>query len=152
MSSVVCRKLCEHLSLSKAMGLWAGWTGFDSWQRQEIFIFCTASRLALRADPASCPMGTGDTLMPGGKAAGVWSQLLTSIYCQGWEWWSCTPPFCHMSSWLGGELMKRMDSFTVLILIVCIMLCVSNKIQIIQEYNIYRTTLCILVKILTEYT
>jgi hypothetical protein len=42
---------------------WAGWVaGFDSWQRQEIFIFSTASRLTFWTHPFTYPMGTGDTV------------------------------------------------------------------------------------------
>jgi hypothetical protein len=42
---------------------------FDSRQRQEIFLYSTASR-PTRVHPASFPMGAG-VLSPGGKAAGL---------------------------------------------------------------------------------
>jgi hypothetical protein len=43
---VTGRREPEKLSWYNNM-LWAGWLGFSSWQRQEIFLFSTASRLAL---------------------------------------------------------------------------------------------------------
>jgi hypothetical protein len=46
-------------------------------------------------------MGTGGSLILVGKAAGV----LTSICCQGREWWSYTsiPPYVFMVWWLINE-------------------------------------------------
>jgi hypothetical protein len=41
------------------------------------------------AHPASYLMGTGASL-PRSKAAGAWSWPLTSILCQGHEWWCYT--------------------------------------------------------------
>jgi len=46
---------------------------FESRRGLRIFIFATASRPALGANLACCPVGSG------GKAAGAWSWPLTSI-------------------------------------------------------------------------
>jgi hypothetical protein len=51
--------------------------------------------------PASYPMGKGGSL-PVCKAARAWSWPLTSIYCQGQEWWSYTstsPYVCRCSAY-----------------------------------------------------
>jgi hypothetical protein len=59
----------EHRSRDSSVMLWTGRPGFDSWQRQEGFVFSTAFRQALGTHPASYPMGTG--VSSGGKAAGM---------------------------------------------------------------------------------
>jgi hypothetical protein len=66
-------------------GLMSGRPGFDSQQGQEIVLFSTESRGALR--PSQPPIHWG-------KAVGAWSCLLTSIYCRGQEGWNytSTPP------------------------------------------------------------
>jgi hypothetical protein len=67
--------LSSHFSLSPyepgyliwySNGLQAGWPSSVSEQGQEIFLYCTASRLALETHPASYSVGTV------AKAAGVW--------------------------------------------------------------------------------
>jgi hypothetical protein len=42
-----------------------------------------------------CPIGTGASF-PGVKAAVASSWPLTSIYCQGQEWWSYTSTFLYV--------------------------------------------------------
>jgi hypothetical protein len=80
---------------------------FDSWQGK-IFSLSPASRPAL--EPTQ-PLSNGFRgLFLGGKAAGAWRWLLTSILCRGQEWRSyiCTPPYVSML-WC---LIKHRDRFT----------------------------------------
>jgi len=50
-----CMSHCK--SVNVVTRLWAGWLGFDSWLGVGFFLFATMSRLALRAHPASYPVG-----------------------------------------------------------------------------------------------
>jgi hypothetical protein len=59
---------------------------FPIWQE---FSLLDSVQTGPGAHPAPCPLGIGGNF-PGGKAVGAWSWPLTSIYCWGQEWWSCT--------------------------------------------------------------
>jgi len=53
------------------------------------------------ANPASYPIGTGDSFL-GGKAAGVWSWPLSSIQSRGQRMRGVILPLPSTSSWYGA--------------------------------------------------
>jgi hypothetical protein len=60
--------------------------------------------------PASYPLSTQGSF-PTEKGVGVWSWQITSILCQGQEWWSYTSTPLT-SSWHSFSLIKQRDNFT----------------------------------------
>jgi hypothetical protein len=69
--------------------------------RGKRFFFASSTHTGFGAHLASYKIGTGSCL-PGGKlgGGGVWSLLLTCIYCWGKEWWSyiLSLPYDFMAS------------------------------------------------------
>jgi hypothetical protein len=68
------------------------------------------SLISSEAHPASYPMGTRGSF-PGGKAAGAWIWLLTSIQCRGQESVELYLHSLNKPSWCGAQL-KHRDNFT----------------------------------------
>jgi hypothetical protein len=83
---------------------------FESREGMEIFLFTTASRLALGPPHPPIQWSTRGSF-PGGKAVGVWSWPLISIWCRDQE---CSEVYLHLPntpSWRGAQL-KHRDKFT----------------------------------------
>ena len=74
--------------------------GFQSQWGQEIFIVTKSSRLAV--GPTLLPIRWVSLFFPGGKAARVWCQPLTSIWCWVWEWLELY--FYSLMVWRGATL------------------------------------------------
>jgi hypothetical protein len=81
------------------------WVRFLAGAR-DLSLLCSVQNCSV-AHPAFCPMGT-DSSFPGDKATGVWSWPLTSIWCQGQEWWGYTSTSPNL--WC---LIKHTDKCTV---------------------------------------
>jgi hypothetical protein len=80
---------------------------FDSQQGQEIFLFSTASRPALR--PIQPPI-QWVSFVPRGKAAETWSLPFTFTQWRGQDFVKLCLWFPHMSSW---RLIKHRGNFTL---------------------------------------
>jgi hypothetical protein len=91
--------------------LWAGWLGFDSLQRQEIFVFSTPSRLALRPTQPPIQWVLEAVLQrikqPGHEAHH--SPVLSAMVKNG----GAIPPHPHTSPWYDALLIIHRANITV---------------------------------------
>jgi hypothetical protein len=89
------------------------WAGFDSQQRQEIFLFSTASRLTLKFTQPP----TQWVLEERGSFQGLKCQKCESDHSlsssTGFKNGGVIPPLLHMSSWGGAQLIKHVNHFTL---------------------------------------
>jgi hypothetical protein len=105
LSSLCVKSLYSWVSIM--MGIWAEWPGFVSWQGQEMFLYCTASRPALGLTQPSIQW------LPGALSLGI-KQLQCEVdHChlvKGREWWSYTST--HPYVFMAWCLSKHRNNFT----------------------------------------